>query len=81
MTDISITQARADLAETIKKARKRPVCITSHGQALAVIIDPSLYEKMLEAMEEIEDLTAYDEAMADPSPSIPWEQVKRDLGI
>jgi hypothetical protein len=36
---------------------------------------------MLEAMEEIEDLTAYDEAMADPSPSIPWEQVKRDLGI
>jgi len=32
-------------------------------------------------MEEIEDLNAYDEAMADPSPSIPWEQVKRDLGI
>jgi hypothetical protein len=46
-----------------------------------VIISPSLYEKMIEAMEEIEDLSAYDAALADKEPAIPWEQVKKDLGL
>jgi prevent-host-death family protein len=81
MTDISITSARADLAETIKSARKKPIRITSRGQTQAVIISPSLYEKMIEAMEEIEDLSAYDAALADKEPAIPWEQVKKDLGL
>ena len=36
---------------------------------------------MLEALEDAEDLAAYDAALADPDPGIPWEQVKEDLGI
>lgn len=81
MTEISITEARADLAETLRRAKKKPIRITSHGEAQAVLVEPSLFEKMLEALEDAEDLAAYDEAMADPDPGIPWEQVKKDLGL
>ena len=35
----------------------------------------------MDALEEIEDIAAYDAAMADPSPNIPWEEVKRQLGL
>jgi len=33
-------------------------------------------KRRLNSLEEIEDLKAYDKAMADPSPSIPWEEIK-----
>jgi prevent-host-death family protein len=81
MTDISISQARADLADTIRRARKNPIRITSHGEAQVVLLDASTYEKMLEDLEELEDITAYDEAMGDSSTGIPWDQVKKDLGL
>ncbi|MEN9293956.1 MAG: hypothetical protein RIT31_721 [Actinomycetota bacterium] len=29
----------------------------------------------------IEDLRAYDESIRDASPNIPWDEVKRDLGL
>jgi prevent-host-death family protein len=81
MTDISISQARADLADTIRRARKNPIRITSHGEAQVVLLDASTYEKMLEDLEELEDIAAYDEAMEDSSTGIPWDQVKKDLGL
>lgn len=81
MTDISISDARADLADTIRRARKNPIRITSHGEAQVVLLDASTYEKMLEDLEELEDIAAYDEAMEDMSPGIPWDQVKKDLGL
>lgn len=38
------------------------------------------YERLLEAAENAEDLVAFDAAMAEEGPNIPWEQVKADLG-
>ena len=35
---------------------------------------------MMEALEDAEDVAAFDEAMADEGPNIPWSQVKADLG-
>ena len=35
---------------------------------------------MLEALEDAEDVAAFDEAMAQAGPNIPWAQVKADLG-
>jgi prevent-host-death family protein len=81
MTEVTITGARADLAKTIKRAKKGPIKITSHGEPQAVLVDPSLFEKMLEALEDAEDLAAFDAALKDSDPGIPWEQAKKDLGI
>jgi len=81
MSTYSITDARQELPTVIDEAQKKPVFIQRHGQSAAVVISPSYYEKLLAALEDIEDLTAIEESLADPKPSIPWEEVKRELGF
>ena len=81
MVTVSITDARADLAAFVKKVKRNPVEITSHGKVQAVLVDPSFYERAMDALEDLEDVRAFDEAMEDKSPGIPWEKVKKELGI
>jgi len=81
MSELSVTDARAKLPAAIKKSQKSPVHILKHGEPVAVLISPTLYQEMLEAMEELDDIAAYDEAKASGGVPIPWEQVKRDLGL
>ncbi|WP_230085375.1 hypothetical protein [Arthrobacter sp. AQ5-05] len=45
-----------------------------------MVVSPEHYERMLEVLEEAEDVAAFDEAMTEEGPSIPWAQVKADLG-
>ena len=81
MSDLSISDARADLARAITRAKKNPVTILRHGKPVAILINPSLFERFVESIEELEDIAAFDEAVSDKDPTIPWEQVKKDLGI
>ena len=57
-----------------------PVFIERRGEVAAVVISPSRYEQLLEALEDLEDERAFDEALTDEGDNIPWEQVKADLG-
>ena len=81
MTEISISDFRADLAESLRRARKNPIRITNHGEAQVVVLDASTYEKMLNNLEELEDIEAFDEAIEENASGIPWDQVKKDLGF
>jgi hypothetical protein len=48
------------------------------------VISTAEYERLLEADEDAEDLAASDAVMADimaGAPTIPWAQVKADLGL
>lgn len=81
MSDLSISDARADLAKAINRAKKNPVTILRHGKPIAILINPSLFERFVESIEELEDIAAFDEALSDKDPTIPWEQVKKDLGL
>ena len=55
--------------------------ITRHGKEAAVLISPSVYEAMLEAWEDIQDLKAAEEALKEPGPMLRWDDVKRELGL
>jgi prevent-host-death family protein len=81
MTELSVTDARAELPAAIKKSQKSPVHILKHGEPVAVLVSPTLYREMLEAMEELEDIEAFDEAVASNETPIPWDEVKKDLGL
>jgi len=81
MSDISISDARENLSAAVGDSRKKPVRILKHGKPVAVLINPSMYEKFVDSMEELEDIAAFDEAISDKTPGIPWQQVKKDLGI
>lgn len=81
MIDLPISDARAGLADAIKRSKKSPVSISKHGKPVAVLISPSLYEEFISQMEEDADLAAFDNADKDFNTAIPWEQVKKDLGL
>ena len=70
-----------ELPNILEQVKTKPVWITRHGVDVAVVISPELFETLVEAQEELEDIAAVDAAMLDESPGIPWEQVKKNLGL
>lgn len=80
MTTLTISELRADISRAVSSTKKAPVEISKHGEPVAFLISPSMYEKMIDALEELEDIADFDKAMANPEPGIPWEQVKKELG-
>ena len=81
MKELSVTEAREQFPALLNQAAKKPVWITRHGVDVAVVISPELFEELVSAQEELEDIAAIDEAMLDKSPGIPWEQVQKDLKL
>lgn len=80
MSVVSVADARSHLSEVIDRAGIEAVFIERRGRRAAVVVSPEQYERMREALEDAEDIAAFDEAMAEEGPSIPWAQVKADLG-
>lgn len=44
------------------------------GKKLSVVLSIKDYKKIMEELEELEDIRLYDEAMADKEPSIPIDK-------
>ncbi len=80
MSNVSVADARNNFSEMITQSQTEAVFIERRGQKAAVLISPEQYERMCDALEEAEDVAAFDEAMAEEGPNIPWAQVKSDLG-
>ena len=80
MTNFSVADARNNLSDVIDQSQREAVFIERRGKLVAVIVSPVQYERMLEALEELEDVAAFDEAMNEEGPNIPWSQAKADLG-
>lgn len=51
----------------------------SAGNRVAVILDLEQYEELLEAVEELAAIRAYDEAKASDDEVIPFEQAVREI--
>lgn len=80
MSIVSVADARNHLSDVITRSQSEAVFIERRGQRAAVVVSPAQYERMMEALEDAEDVTAFDEAMAEEGANIPWAQVKADLG-
>jgi len=82
MKVMAVSEAREHLAEVIDSAQRtgEPVYLTRRGRPVAVVIDPIVFEKLLNDAEDALDRVEL--AMArDEDDYIPWEQVKADLGL
>lgn len=80
MAIVSVADARNHLSDVIAHAQSEAVFIERRGQRAAVVVSPEQYERMKAALEDAEDVVAFEEAMAEEGPNIPWAQVKADLG-
>lgn len=80
MSTVTVTAARSILPELIERAREEAVFLERRGTVEAVVVSPAQYERMMDALEDAQDVAAFDAAMAEEGENIPWAQVKADLG-
>ena len=77
---MKMSAARDRLPEAVELARSEAVILERYGHPAAVLVSPERYDELMSALEEVGDVAAFDAAMAEEGPNIPWEQVKADLG-
>ena len=77
---MNISTARENLPAAVELARTEAVFLERYGHPAAVLVSPEQYDKLVAALEDADDVAAFDAAMAEEGPNIPWEQVKADLG-
>ncbi|MFA5606056.1 MAG: type II toxin-antitoxin system Phd/YefM family antitoxin [Leucobacter sp.] len=80
MITLASSDARKNFADVVRQAQSEPVTIEKRGQREAVMIAPELFDSLVEAAEELEDISSFDEAMAEEGENIPWDEVKAELG-
>ena len=58
---------------------KERYVVDETGNRVAVLIDIEEYQKILEALEELESINAYDEAKASDDEVIPFDQAIQEI--
>lgn len=86
MSEITVSEARARLADVVDAARigHDPIYLTRRGRRVAAVIDANDLETLIAAAEDLADLEAARAARAElggGETAIPWDQVKADLGM
>jgi prevent-host-death family protein len=62
---MKISDARKNLREAVDRARSEPVIVERNGKPIAVLLSPERYEQLMDALDEIEDVAALDQAMVE----------------
>ena len=53
--------------------------VDDNGKKKSVVVPVSQWKQILEALEELDDIRAYDEAKNHPSESVPFKQAVREI--
>lgn len=77
---MKMSEARDNLPEAVDRARSEAVILERYGRPAAVLVSPERYDQLMNALEDAEDIAAFDEAMAEGGPNIAWSDAKRELG-
>jgi antitoxin Phd len=80
MARMSVSAARDNLPAAVDLARSEAVILERYGRRAAVLVSPERYDELMSALEDAEDVVAFDAALLEEGPNIPWAQVKVDLG-
>ena len=84
MLDLPVSVACNRLDEIVDdvRARHEPVFLTRGGRRVAAVIDADGLERISRAAEELADIEAAEAARAEIAEhgTIPWNEVKADLG-
>lgn len=76
------SKAREKFAEVLNEVsvRGERIVLERHGKAVAAVISADDLE-LLEALEDRFDVEAAREALAEAGESVPWEKIKKRLGL
>lgn len=85
MDRVTITAARDRLSALVDEARTAPVYLTRRDRDVAAIVDADVLRRLLDDAEELADIKAATAAEAEAERldevPVPWDEVKRDLGL
>ncbi|MGX6451213.1 type II toxin-antitoxin system Phd/YefM family antitoxin [Brevibacterium paucivorans] len=85
MTEVTVIDARARLADVVDEARvgHDPIYLTRRGRCVAAIIDADDLDRLIEAAEDLADIEAarVSRAEVEVDGAVPWDEVKADLGF
>lgn len=79
MTSVSITELKAKPASVISSSEDYPIAIKSREKTKAYLVGRNLFEKMIEYIENTEDIKAVEKA--DLSKATDFEEFAKELGI
>jgi len=81
MKAMPMSKVRENLSEDVDVTRRsgEPLYLTKHGKPIAVLVDYELFESVVERLEDYMDRETL--AETEGEVGIPWEQVKRELGL
>ena len=60
---------------------KEKYVIDENGNKTEVILSIEAYKKLLEELEELEELKLYDEAKSKENETIPFDEAMKELGL
>lgn len=82
MTIMAVSQFRENIADLIDGARlsKEPVFVTRRGKVVAVLVDPEIFNELMESAEDLMDLEEISQISEDEE-SVDWDEVKAELGL
>ncbi len=84
MITLSTVKARENFSDLVNRSAygKERVVLTRRGKGVVAVV-PIEDLKLLEAIEDRLDLEDIEKALADPEnkKAIPWDKVKKDLGL
>ena len=81
MREIDLEDGNPKLLALIDKSKSEPIVMKIEGSTKAVLISFEQYQGFLEAMEELDDIAAAEKSLRESGPNIPWDDVKKDLGL
>lgn len=85
MNEVAITDARARLATIVDAAMHAPVYLTRRSKPVVAVVEAGRLQQLIDDAEELEDIRAIDLAWDETGRlgevPVPWEEVKRDLGL
>jgi prevent-host-death family protein len=81
----SVSELRSALASYLDKLSDGPLVVLSHSQPAAVLVEPAMFDSLMESAELLEDLLdgqrAIGEYLKDPDSVVDAEEVFERLGM
>jgi len=71
---VGISDLRLRQGEVLNKLQQGPVVLTQHSRAVAVLVSPEQWNKLVEELEDLQDILAAHEAREDVEPSMELDQ-------
>lgn len=81
----SVSQLRSDLSSYLEQVEDGPIIVLSRSQPTAVLLDPGVYEALIESAETLEDIldgrVALEQYTTHPEAAVDAEEVFSRLGL